>query len=279
MAKFMDKMYKNYVWIVIALSLIIYLAYRVMSFDGTLQVTVEDPQTWIQLLFVVWLNVNMVSGAYDNATSAGLQSEEFELADELNNKIVQSVNNEMKDFRSYVKALNEHELVSVREDYLFKVGDKTVDELTEEEKKEYDELKPVRHNIYGFNLPLYYDITKSGEIGYKTSIKKDEGKRRKQIRKVFTGVLFGAMTINMVFALDNIGSAFTSLLIIMGGLAITFLMTYFPQLFKFKYEIPKKVVLKNTLYKSYISYKNGTHKLKELNNNKEEPNKPIEPTE
>jgi hypothetical protein len=278
MAKFMDKMYKNYVWIVIALSLIIYLAYRVMSFDGTLQVTVEDPQTWIQLLFVVWLNVNMVSGAYDNATSAGLQSEEFELADELNNKIVQSVNNEMKDFRSYVKALNEHELVSVREDYLFKVGDKTVDELTEEEKKEYDELKPVRHNIYGFNLPLYYDITKSGEIGYKASIKKDEGKRRKQIRKVFTGVLFGAMTINMVFALDNIGSAFTSLLIIMGGLAITFLMTYFPQLFKFKYEIPKKVVLKNTLYKSYISYKNGTHKLKELNNNKEEHNKPIEPT-
>ena len=264
MAKFMDKMYKNYVWLVIALSLIIYLGYRVMSFEGSLQNTLEDPQTYIQLLFVIWLNVNMVSGAYDNATSAGLQSNEFELADELNNNIIKSVNNEMKDFREYIKKLNAHELVSAREDYLFKVGDKEVEDLTAKEKKEYDNLKPVRHNIYGFNLPLFYEISKSGEIPYRASIEKNEGKIKRQIRKVFTGALFGGMTVNMAFALDNVGAAFISLLIIMGGLAITFLMTYFPQLFKFRYEIPKAVMRKNNLYTSYIEYKNGTHKLKEL---------------
>ena len=268
MAKFMDKMYKNYVWIVISLSLIIYFAYRVMSFDGTLQNTLTDPQTYIQLLFVIWLNVNMVSGAYDNATSAGLQSVEFDIADKLNNKIIKSVNNEMSDFRDYVKKLNAHELVSAREDYLFKVGDKEVEELTGDERKEYENLKPVRHNIYGFNLPLFYEISKNGDVEYRASIQKNEGKRKRQIRKVFTGALFGAMTVNMAFALDNVGAAFISLLIIIGGLMITFLMTYFPQLFKFRYEIPKKVMLKNTLYTSYIEYKNGTHKLKELDDDK-----------
>lgn len=265
----MDKVYKNYVWIIIVLSLIGYFAYRVMSFDGTLESTVRDHNTWIQILFVIWLNVNMVSGAYDSGTSNGLNSEEFELADKLNNKLIKNVNNEMKDFRSYVKALNVHELVTVQEDYLFKVGDKTVDELTEEERKEYDNLKPIRHNIYGFNLPLYYEVTKDGNINYQASMKKNEGKLKKQIRKGFTGVLFGAMTVNMMFVLNNVGTAFVSLLIISVGLIITFLMTYFPQIFKFKYEIPKKVILKNTLYDSYIAYKNGTHKLKEMSDDAE----------
>jgi hypothetical protein len=262
MPKFMDKVYKNYVWIIIVLSLIGYFAYRVMSFDGTLESTVKDHNTWIQILFVIWLNVNMVSGAYDSGTSNGLNSEEFELADKLNNKLITNVNNEMKDFRAYVKALNVHELVTVQEDYLFSVGDKTVDELTEEERKEYDGLKPIRHNIYGFNLPLYYEVTKNGNVDYQASMKKNEGKLKKQIRKAFTGVLFGSMTVNMMFVLDNVGTAFVSLLIISVGLIITFLMTYFPQIFKFKYEIPKKVVLKNILYDSYVDYKQGNHKLK-----------------
>jgi hypothetical protein len=264
MPKFMDTLYKNSVWFIITLSLLAYFAYRIMSFGGDLGTAVRDWQTWVQLVFVVWININMVSGAYDNATSKGLVSEEFELADKVNNKIITSVNNEMQDFRSYVKALNEHELITIREDYLFKVGDKTYDELDDKEKRSYDDLKPVRHNIYGFNLSLYYSMSKSGEIPYQASIKKNEGKLRQQIRKIFTGGLFGAMTINMFFNIDNVGSAFVSLLIISVGLAITFIMTYVPQLFKFKYEIPQKVVLKNTLYDSYIDFKNGGHKLKKI---------------
>lgn len=264
MSKLMDGVYKNYIWIIVGLSLVAYFAYRVMSFNGSIQATLMDWQTWVQTAFVIWLNILMVSGAWDMATSNGLSSEEFNLADEMNNKIIKSVNNEMVDFREYVKKLNQHELITVQEDYLFKVGDKTVDELTEKEHKEYDNLKPVRHNIYGFNLPLYYEVTKNGQIDYKASIKKNEGKRTKQIKKIFTGFMFAAMTINMIFSVDNIGSAFISLLIISTGLILTYVMTYPPQLFKFKFEIPKKVLLKNTLYKSYIEYKNGTHVLKEI---------------
>ena len=260
----MDKIYKNYIWIIIILSLIGYFAYRVMSFQGSIQSAIRDPQSWIQLVFVIWLNVNMVSASYDGATNKGLQSEEFTLADELNNRIITSVNNEMKSFRDYVKALNQHELITMQEDYLFKVGDKTVEELTEKELKEYNNLKPVRHNIYGFNLPLYYEMTKSGQVNYLASIRKNQGKRARQVKKIFTGSLFGLMTINMFFMVENVGNAFISLLIISVGLLMTYVMTFVPQLFKFKYDIPKKVILKNTLYNSYIDFKNGKHILKKL---------------
>lgn len=269
MARFLDKVYKGSVWIVISLSLIAYFSYRVMSFSGDISSTLTDYQTYVQLLFVIFININMVSGAYDSGTSNGVGSMEFDLADKLNNKIITSVNNEMKDFRDYIKRLNAHELITLQEDYLFKVGDKKLEELTSKELKEYNKLKPVRHNIYGFNLPLYYELSKSGEMNYTASIKKNQGKHSKQAQKILTGALFGAMTINMMFSMENVGSAFISLIIISVGLALTFVMTYVPQYYKFKVELPKKVILKNTLYNSYVSFKNGTHQLKALVNDVE----------
>jgi len=265
MSKFLDKIYKNYVWLVIIFSLVGYFAYRVMSFNGMLMATLTDPQTYIQLMFVIFLNVNMVSAAFDSGVSTGLTSEEFELADELNNKIITSVNNEMADFRDYIRKLNEHEKIMIEEDFFFKVGDKKLEDLTKQELKEYNALQPIRHNIYGFNLPLYYEMTKSGEITYKASIQQNQGKRKAQVKKIFTGAMFGAMTINMLFSVENVGTAFISLMVITVGLIITFLMSFVPQIFKFKYAIPKKVILKNTLFKSYIAHKNGTHVLKEVN--------------
>lgn len=268
MAKLLDKVYKSSVWIIIGLSLTAYFAYRVMSFGGDIETTLTDYQTYVQLLFVIFINVNMVSGAYDSGTSQGVSSTEFDLADKLNNKIITSVNNEMKDFREYIKKLNAHELINMQEDYLFKVGDKKVEELTPKELKAYNKLRPIRHNIYGFNLPLYYELSKNKEVSYGASIKKNQGKRSKQFKKIFSAALFGSMTINMMFSMDNVGDAFVSLIIISVGLMLTFIMTYIPQLYKFKVELPKKVILKNTLYTSYIAYKNGTHALKELKSEK-----------
>ena len=83
-----------------------------------------------------------------------------------------------------------------------------------------------------------------------------------QVNKVFTGLMFGAMTVNMSVQLGNLGTAFTSLLVISAGLMITFLLSYVRQTIKYRFEIPKKVLLKFSLYKSYTEFKNGTHKLK-----------------
>lgn len=244
--------------------MIAYFAYMVLDFQGDIERTIEDWQTWVHVLFVVYLNVTMVSAALDSGVSVGISSEEFELADKLNNQIITSVNNEMEDFRKYVKKLNEHELQTLRDDYLFKVGDKKVEELTKKELRKYKKLKPLRHDIYGFNLPLYYEISKSGQVKYQASIKKNQGKLWKIIKKIFNGILFAGMTINVTFSIDNVGAALTSLLIISSGLFLTFIMTFFPQVYKFRKELPKKVILKKTLYNSFIEYKNGIHKLKVL---------------
>lgn len=271
MNKFMNWVYKYSVWLIMTLGLVAYLAFHTLQFEGEIESTLSDWRTYVHLVFVVFLQIMMVSASYDQALNQGVQTEEFELAEELNNEIIASVNNEMADFRAYVKKLNEHELQSIREDYLFSIGDKTVEELTPKEKKAYDKLKPVVHNIYGFNLPLFYELDKENKVSYKASIEKNEGKRKRMLKKVFTGVLFGSMTLNVAFSVDNVGAAFISLAIIAVSLFSTFVITFFPQMFKLKYELPKKVILKRTLYHSFIDYKNGTHTLKKL-----EVAKPIE---
>jgi hypothetical protein len=264
MTRYMDKIYRNSIWMLISVLLIGYFFYRTMTFSGSLESVMEDWRTWVHLFFVVFLNVTMVSGTFDIANSTGLMSEEFRVADELNNKLITSVNNEMDGFREYIKKLNEHEKQSIREDFLFSIGEKTLDELTWKEKRKFKKLKPIQHNIYGFNLPLYYEVSKNGKIEYKASIKKNQGKMWSQGKRAFTGLLFGAMTVNVVFGWGNVGDALVSVLIISAGLLATFFLVFFPQVFKFKYELPKKVILKNTLYNSYIGFKNGTHALKVL---------------
>jgi hypothetical protein len=264
MTKWMEKVYRNTVWILISVLLAGYFFYRTLNFTGSLQATLEDWRTWVHLAFVIFLNVTMVSGAYDVGSNTGLTSKEFELADELNNKIVTQVNNNMQWFREYIKRLNDHELQSIREDYLFSVGDKRLDELTSLEVKRYHKLKPIRHNIYGFNLPLYYEISRNGKIEYRASIRKNEGKAWSQVKRAFMGLLFGAMTVNMVFSLESVWDAFISVLVIASGLIATFMLIFFPQVLKFKFEIPKKVMLKNTLYKSYEEFRDGKVQLKTL---------------
>lgn len=277
MTKFMDGIYKYFTWIIIALSMLAYFAYQILDFQGSIEKTLLDWQTWLHVAFIIFLNVTMVDGAFDSGVAVGINTEEFVLADKLNNKIITSVNNEMGDFRNYVKRLNHHELQNLRDDFLFKVGDKKVEELTKKELKQYNSLKPIRHDIYGFNLPLYYEISKNGQVKYQASIKKNEGKKTKKIFKVFNGMLFAGMTVNVVFSVNNVGDAFISLLIISVGLILTYLLTFFPQVFKFKNDLPKKVILKKTLYDSYVNFKNGTHTLKELKVTEEVEEKVVEP--
>lgn len=269
MAKWMDRLYKGMTWLIMAVSLVAYFAFMVLTFNGSFQQMINDWRSWLHIVFVIYLNVTMVSSATDSAVQNGITSDEFALADKLNNEIIESVNNEMESFREYTKKLNAHELQAIRDDYLFSIGDKKLDELNEQELKKYNKLKPIKHNIYGFNLPLYYEISRSGEINYKASIDLRKGKIVRYIQKIIFGVMFGAMTINVSFSVSNVGSAFVSLLIIAMGLLATFITIYFPKLFIYRVATPKRVILKKTYYNGFVKYKNGTHKLKELNEAKE----------
>lgn len=262
--KVLDKLYKYFIWIIVAASIIAYLAYRTIRFDGDIESVARSADTWINIAFSIWLHLNIMQGANDNAITAGLQSLEFQKSDELNNKIIRVINNEMKPFRDYVKILNYNERAKLEEDFFFKNGVESYDDLTEKQKKQFKKLKPIIHDIYGYNLPLYYELTKSGKLSYEANYIKGKGMWKKRLSKVITAILFGALTINIVFNIGGIGEAIVSVIIMAMGMLITFLMAFMQPYFKLRYEIPKNVILKATLYNGYVDYQNGAHTLAEI---------------
>jgi len=269
-SKLLDNLYKNLTWLIVLMSIIGYLAYRTFQMEGDIQSVANDPNTWLNIAFVIWLNLNVQSGAINSGITAGVDSEEFKAADEVNNKIIKSVNNEMVEFRKYVKTLNYNEMIRVQENFLYKYGVDDVSELNKKQLRKFKKLKPIRHDISGFNLPLYYELTKNGEIKYESSFNKNKGMLRKRAGKVLTGILFGALSVkNIVFNIDGLGEAMMSVIVISTNLIITYLLSFMPPMFRLKFVIPKGVILKHTLYSGYIEYKKGTHILKEIPMKKE----------
>ena len=268
-SKLLDNLYKNLTWLIVLMSIIGYLAYRTFRMQGDIQSVANDPNTWLNIAFVIWLNLNVQSGAINNGITAGVDSEEFKAADEVNNKIIKSVNNEMVEFRKYVKTLNYNEMIRAQENFLYKYGVDDVSELNKKQLRKFKRLKPIRHDISGFNLPLYYELTKNGEIKYESSFNKNKGMLRKRAGKVLTGILFGALSVNIAFNIDGLGEAMMSVIVISTNLIITYLLSFMPPMFRLKFVIPKGVILKHTLYSGYIEYKKGTHILKEIPMKKE----------
>ena len=264
MSKFLNGVYRYSLWIVLALGLVGYFAFKVLIFDTTIDLLIKDWYSYIHTGFVIALHFVTQEAAWETGDTVGMSSEEFELADKLNDEIIKSVNNEMADFRTYTKRINEHELQTLREDFLFKVGDKKVEELTKHELKLYKKLKPIQHDIYGFNLPLYYEVSKAGKVTYQATMSKNKGKNGKRVTKFINAILYSFLTIGMVFNIKGIGEALLSVLTIATMLCITALMAFIPRVAKYKRDLPRKVLMKNNFYNSYIQYKNGTHKLKEL---------------
>ena len=268
-SKLLDNLYKNLTWLIVLMSIIGYLAYRTFRMEGDIQSVANDPNTWLNIAFVIWLNLNVQSGAINSGITAGVDSEEFKAADEVNNKIIKSVNNEMVEFRKYVKTLNYNEMIRAQENFLYKYGVDDVSELNKKQLRKFKRLKPIRHDISGFNLPLYYELTKNGEIKYESSFNKNKGMLRKRAGKVLTGILFGALSVNIAFNIDGLGEAMMSVIVISTNLIITYLLSFMPPMFRLKFVIPKGVILKHTLYSGYIEYKKGTHILKEIPMKKE----------
>ena len=131
--KLLDKLYRNLTWLIVLMSIIGYLAYRTFQMDGDIQSVASNPNTWLNIAFVIWLNLNVQNGAINSGISAGIDSEEFRVADEVNNKIIKSVNNEMVEFRKYVKTLNYNERIRLEEDLLYKCGVDSKEELNKKQ--------------------------------------------------------------------------------------------------------------------------------------------------
>ena len=262
--KLLDKLYRNLTWLIVLMSILGYLAYRTFQMDGDIQSVASNPNTWLNIAFVIWLNLNVQNGAINSGISAGIDSEEFRAADDVNNKIIKSVNNEMVEFRKYVKTLNYNERIRLEEDLLYKYGVDSKEELNKKQLRVFKRLKPIKHDISGFNLPLYYELTNNGEIKYESSFNKNKGIWTRRLGKVISGLLFGAISVNIVFNVSGLGEAMMSVIVISTGLIITYLLSFMPPMFRLKFAIPKGVILKHTLYSGYIEYKTGTHILRDI---------------
>lgn len=248
---FFNTIYTYAAWIILGSLLVAYLAFRVLNPELTIEETLKDFYAWLHLVFVVISNVIMVAIAYDTATQKGTESDEFEKGDQLNNSLIKEYNKNPGAFREFVFNLNEHERETLREEFLFSKGVKNYEELDEKSKKEWTKLRPIYHNIIGFNLPLYYESDKNGEVNYKASERKNKGKYKQMIIKGAGGVVFGLMTVNVIINLKDVGGAFISLAIIIANLLVTFLMIFGPRFHKFSNELPKKVLHKNALWQSF----------------------------
>lgn len=275
MNKVFDSLYKNAIWIIVIVSILAYLGFRMIEFEGTIQGVLTSFNAWLNLAFVIFLNLTVQAGSTDSGITYGITSEEFKAADDLNNKILEECNPKIKELRAYVKNLNRQELEKARDDYLFSIGDKTADELTPKELKKYNKLKGIKRDISGFNLSLYYVTDRKGRIKYGASYNKSKGTWFRKGKKVINGVLFGAMTINVVISATNIGAALLSVLIISFGLVLTFVMSFVPPAFRLRYQIPQKVLEKNSLWKSF---KNAPDEMKTFEPIKVEKPKEIEET-
>lgn len=263
-SRLLDKLYRYFVWIIVVVSIVGYLLYRTIQFNGDLESVVTSVDTWVNIVFSIWLHLNILQGAIDGAVSSGLQSPEFVKADELNNKIIRIIQNKMPEFRHYVKKLNENERAKLEEDFFFKCGVETYAELTAKQKKQFAKLKPIIHDIYGYNLPLYYELTKDGKLSYKAEYVKNKGMWGKRVSKILSAVLFGVITINISINVSGMGEAMISVGIMAMGMVINFMMAFIQPYFKLRYEIPKSVVLKATLYNGFSDFENGKVQLKEL---------------
>lgn len=256
MSDFIDRAMRFSAWIIMVVSLIAYFAYQVLDFRGSIETIISDWKTYVHMAFVIFISIQMINASSDSAITNGMKTEEFQMANELDAKLIVEFNNNTKEIREYVKLINKHELQSIRDDFLYKYGDLSYEELPVKLKRKYDNLKPVVHNVYGFNIPLNYDVKKSKTINY--SVSNGSGKILfKKITKVLSSVLFGVMTIDMVVNFENIGSAMISILIITSGLLITFVSTYVPQYNRYKTKIPNQVLIKNTFMNGYKEWKSA----------------------
>ena len=248
----LDYIYKQMIWIVVVLSLGAYLLYRTIEFNGSIERVVNDPNAWLNTLFIVYLQITVQSGSRNQAMAVAMETEVFKKADEINDKIIKEVKNKMRKLRTYVRYLNEEEKAKIEDDFFFSNGDVPFEKMTKRQKRKFKKLKPLQHNIQGFNYPLYYQLDKNRTLSYEASFDASKGSKSRAIKKIMQGLIYSGITTNVAFNANGIKEAFISIGIISVGLIITFVLSYHPVYFKLTKQLPKIVIQKDNLYQSFL---------------------------
>lgn len=247
-------------WVVIGFGLLAYFLYYTMSFEGNLQTMFFEFHTYIHTAFVIALTIVVVGMGITSGANRGLVHKDFKEANEKNKVIIQELNSKIKDFRVFVRMLNEQEKINVIEDFLFSKEKNSIDELTKKELKELQRIPILTHNILGFTRPLYIEISKGGEIKYGDSYDIKMESRKARWQKALVGLGTSFITYKMIFEWGNIGHAFVSTLILAAILLINFLFQFSKPYAILTVMLPRVVDNKETLYNSFKEYEKGNIK-------------------
>lgn len=252
MDNFLDKLYDVFGIAIIILGVVAYFFYNTMQFQGGIQRAMVDPHTWIHAIFVTVLQVLTVSVGSDKGFSKGISSAEFIDADDENNDIINEVNGQLTEFRTFNTKLSKHNQQIVQDDYRYnKYNDKPDSELTKRQLKKLHNLSYLKYDISGFNLPLYYTKGRGGSVKTDASYDLDRNKLWAMVKKIGMALITVGLTFNMSFVTQNLGNAFFSLLILIANLTMVYLFYFFKPYTQLSRILPQKVKVKKNLFQSY----------------------------
>lgn len=252
-------------FIIIAIFMVLYLMFAVLQVEGDLVIFLSDPKNilWICLNtgITIALHQIIITTASDNATTFGLETEEFKLADRLNGEIINTIGANFDSFIDFIRDLNEYEKRTLQQSFIQSCGKKKLEDLDKKELKAFKKLKPVVHDITNFLRPCYAEVNKHGKISYDSSYIINHRQWFKRSSRIVFSVLMAVITLGpILFKIGNFGEALLNAAMTSIGVSITFITVFVPIFYKLKYTLPRKVFNKGVLVNTYKE-KNGILKL------------------
>lgn len=260
---FFDRIIKNYTWIVLGLGLTVQLLYNTASMDTPIVELLYEPKMWVSIVFNLFLHYMMIDAAIDKSIDDSVVSQEFEKANAINDIIITDIRNNMDQFIPFIRKFNSNEKRIAQEMFLMNKGVITVDELTEEQLKDFEKIDYNKHDISNYTLPLLYSKNKNKTISYDANFDEKEFKRKGKASKAIAIIVLSTLNVGVTFYWNNFGDALINTSMTLGALGLSYIFNYSKPKIQLRMRIPEQVKIKQSLYKSFKEYQKGMVVLKE----------------
>lgn len=259
----LDKIFRNYTWIIIVLGLTVQFFYNSMVMDRAMLEMVSDWKIWVSTLFTLFLHLTIIGSAIDKSIVDALSHPKFELADAKNDVMIKDVRNNQEAFYHYIVKLNKHEKRMAQDTFLLNNDAISVDDLNVDKVEEFKNLTYVRYDITNFTTPILYSKNKSGVISFGANFDIKQEKRKGKAGKTISVLLLSMLQVGITFSFNDLPNAFFTLFITGGALIFSYLFNYAKPKFKLLNEIPQEVKAKENLFHSFKEFQKGNQVLKE----------------
>lgn len=262
--KFIDKLFRNATWFIIALGLAVQFFYNTMVMEKPMIELIGDWKIWVSTLFTLFLHLTIIGSAIDKSIIDSLENPKFKLADEKNDIIISDIRNNQEEFYDYIKRLNSNEKRVAQEIFLMNNGFLSIEELNDEELEIFNKLDYVRYDISNFTLPILYSKGKTKVVSFgNATFDINAEKKKGKYGKVITVMLLTFLNIGITFMFQNVVDAIFNLIITASALMFSYFWNYSKPKFKLLNQIPNEIKMKENLYKSFKSYQKGGIELRD----------------